>query len=80
MGVVIEAGLPVLIIVMMTIVGLELTAADLNRVLHYPVQVGATLVGQVLLLPLIAAALIVVLRPEPAVAGGLILAAAAPQA
>ena len=80
MGAVIEVGLPVLIILAMTIVGLELTPADLNRVLHYPVQVAASLVGQVLLLPLIAAALIVLLRPEPAVTGGLILAAAAPQA
>ena len=33
-----------------------------------------------LVLPLVAAALILLLRPEPAVAGGLILAAAAPQA
>ncbi len=80
MGVVIEVGLPVLIILAMTIVGLELTPADLNRVLHYPVEVAASLVGQVLLLPLIAAALVVLLRPEPAVTGGLILAAAAPQA
>jgi BASS family bile acid:Na+ symporter len=80
MGAVIEAGLPALIILAMGIVGLELTPADLNRVLHYPAQVAASLAGQVLLLPLLAAGLIAVLRPEPAVAGGLILAAAAPQA
>jgi BASS family bile acid:Na+ symporter len=80
MGIVIEAGLPALIILAMTIVGLELTPTDLNRVLHYPAEVAASLLGQVLALPLIAAALVVWLRPEPAVAGGLILAAAAPQA
>jgi BASS family bile acid:Na+ symporter len=73
-------SLPVLIIVAMTIVGLELTPADLGRVLHFPAQVAATLLGQVLLLPLIAAALIVLLHPDPVVTGGLILAAAAPQA
>ena len=64
----------------MTIVGLELTFADLRRVLHYPMHVAVALLGQVLVLPLIAAALILLLRPEPAIAGGLILAAAAPQA
>lgn len=80
MGLVIEVGLPVLIILAMTIVGLELTLVDLNRVLHYPVEVAVSLLGQVLLLPLIAAALVVLLRPDTAVTGGLILAAAAPQA
>jgi len=64
----------------MTIVGLELTVDDVARVLHYPVEVVAGVLGQILTLPLIAAALIVILHPEPAVAGGLILAAAAPQA
>ena len=64
----------------MTIVGLELTVADLRRVLHYPLQVAAALLGQLLVLPLLAAALILIIHPQPAVAGGLILAAAAPQA
>ncbi len=80
MSAVIHVGLPLLIILAMTIVGLELTIADLRRVMHYPMHVAAALFGQVLILPLIAAALIVVLRPEPVIAGGLILAAAAPQA
>ena len=77
---VVHTGLPLLIIMAMTIVGLELTVADLRRVLHYPMHVAAALFGQVLLLPLIAAALILILRPGPAISGGLILAAAAPQA
>lgn len=80
MSAVIHVGLPLLIILMMTIVGLELTLADLRRVMHYPMHVAAALFGQILILPLIAAALIVMLRPEPVIAGGLILAAAAPQA
>jgi len=80
MGTVIEVGLPALIILSMTVVGLELTPADLSRVLHYPSEVIASLLGQVLVLPPIAAALVFALGPEPAVAGGLILAAAAPQA
>lgn len=80
MNLVVHIGLPLLIILAMTVVGLELTVADLRRVLHYPMHVAVALFGQVLLLPLIAAALILLLRPEPAIAGGLILAAAAPQA
>ena len=75
-----EIGLPLLIMLAMTVVGLELTLADLRRVLHYPVHVAVALFGQVLVLPLVAAMLILLLRPEPAIAGGLILTAAAPQA
>ncbi len=52
----------------------------LSRVLHYPGEVAAGLLGQLFALPLIAAGLILLLQPEPAVSGGLILAAAAPQA
>jgi bile acid:Na+ symporter, BASS family len=80
MSVVVNVGVPLLIILAMVVVGLELTPADLSRVLHYPAQVTVALLCQVLILPLLAAALILLLRPAPAVAGGLILAAAAPQA
>lgn len=77
---VVHVGLPLLIIIAMTVVGLELTVSDLRRVFHYPLHVVAALFGQVLVLPIVAAALILILRPEPMIAGGLILAAAAPQA
>jgi BASS family bile acid:Na+ symporter len=77
---VVDVGAPLLIILAMVVVGLGVTPPDLFRVLHYPVQVAVALVCQVLFLPLIAAALILLLRPAPAIAGGLILAAAAPQA
>ena len=80
MNTIAEVGLPLVIILAMTIVGLELTPADLQRVLRYPLHAVVALLGQVLILPLIAAALILLLRPEPAVAGGLILVAASPQA
>lgn len=73
-------GLPLLIMLAMTIVGLELEVADLRRVLKYPLHVAAALVGQIVVLPLFAAALILAMQLQPAVAGGLILAAAAPQA
>jgi BASS family bile acid:Na+ symporter len=80
MNTAIHVGLPLLIMLTMAVVGLELTLADLRRVLHYPTHVAVALLGQVLLLPLVAMALVVLLRPEAATAGGLILAAAAPQA
>jgi BASS family bile acid:Na+ symporter len=75
-----QTALPLLIMLAMAVVGLELTAADFRRVLHYPLQVAASLVGQLALLPLLGAGLIVLLRPDPMIAGGLILVAAAPQA
>jgi BASS family bile acid:Na+ symporter len=77
---IIQAGVPVLIVLLMTIVGLELTISDLRRVLHYPLHVIIALFGQVVMLPAMAAALILLLHPAPAIAGGLILTAAAPQA
>jgi BASS family bile acid:Na+ symporter len=77
---IIVVALPLIIMIAMTIVGLELTPADLGRVMHYPGEVAANLLGQALLLPLIAVGLITWLHPEPAVTGGLILAATAPQA
>jgi len=77
---IIVVALPLIIMIAMTIVGLELTPADLGRVMHYPGEVAANLLGQALLLPMIAVGLILWLHPEPAVTGGLILAATAPQA
>ena len=80
MDTVVHVGLPMLVILMMAIVGLELTVADLRRVLHYPFHVAVALIGQIMLLPFLAAILILVLAPDPLIAGGLILAAASPQA
>jgi BASS family bile acid:Na+ symporter len=75
-----HASLPLLIMLAMAVVGLELTPTDFRRLLHYPLQVSASLFGQLILLPLLGVGLIVLLRLEPGIAGGLILVAAAPQA
>lgn len=80
MHLLIGIGLPLLVILAMTVVGLELTLADLARVLHYPLHVAAAAAGQVLGLPLIAVSLVLLFDPAPEIAGGLLLAAAAPQA
>ncbi|MBI1396433.1 MAG: hypothetical protein GC151_10675 [Betaproteobacteria bacterium] len=80
MDALVHGGLQGIIVFAMTVVGLELTRADLARVLHYPAHVGLALGAQTLLLPIAGATIIVLLRPDPVVAGGLILVAAAPQA
>ena len=80
MSAVIDIALPLLIVLAMLVVGLELTPADLAQALRFPLQVVVGLLGQLTALPLLAAGLIMLLRPEASVAGGLILAAASPQA
>src|SRR5689334_5964829 len=68
------------IFVTMITVGLELTLDDLSRAWHDPRHAIIALVAQTLILPLIAVGLIRFLQLPPAVAGGLILTASAPQA
>jgi BASS family bile acid:Na+ symporter len=75
-----QALLPLLVMLAMTIVGLELTPADLLRAAHAPARMALALATQVTLLPLLAAAIVLTLDLDPTVAGGLILAAAAAQA
>jgi len=77
---VVAIALPLCIMLAMFVVGLEITYADLARVLRYPGQVAADLAGQTFLLPPIAIGLVFWLDPEPAVSGGLILLVASPQA
>lgn len=76
----VESLLPPLVMLAMTIVGLELTPADLLRALHDPLRTALVLAAQLLLLPMVAAALILGLDPDPVVAGGMMLVAAAAQA
>ena len=71
-------AVPALVWLLMLTVGLELTPGDLRRVVLYPKAVLVATLGQLLLLPAIAAALIWALRPEPTVAAGMILLAASP--
>jgi BASS family bile acid:Na+ symporter len=71
-------AVPALVWFLMLTVGLELTPGDLRRVVVYPKAVLVATLGQLLLLPAFAAALILALRPEPTVAAGMILLAASP--
>ncbi len=63
---------------MMALVGAELTLADFRRILRYPRAVWAGTLAQWTLLPLATAALLLAVRPEPFVAAGVVLIAAAP--
>lgn len=63
---------------LMLLVGLELTREDFRWRSRFPGAVLASTVSQLTLLPLAAAAVIVVFRPETPAAAGLILVAASP--
>ena len=71
-------AVPALVLLLMLTVGLELTLGDIRRVVVYPKAVLVATLGQLLLLPAIAAALIWALRPGPTVVAGMILLAASP--
>lgn len=73
-------ALPVLVLMAMTVVGLELSVSDLLRVLRYPAHALVAVAGQTLTLPLLGVAIVMLLRPDPAIAGGIILVSVSPQA
>jgi BASS family bile acid:Na+ symporter len=73
-----DVAVPAIVWLLMLVVGLELTLADFRRVLLYPKAVGVATVGQLLLLPLIAAGLIWILQPAPHLVAGMVLLAACP--
>jgi BASS family bile acid:Na+ symporter len=72
--------IPALVIFMMTVVGMELTVADFKRALRHPLVVAVVVAGQVLLLPVVAAALVWLLSADPTLAAGLILVSTCPVA
>ena len=80
MATLLDVVLPVLVIIVMTTVGTDLRIEDFRRVRDYPVLVPAVVLGQWVLLPLAAGAIVTILPLTPAVAGGALLVAAAPVA
>ncbi len=76
----IVAALPLLVVLVMTIVGMDLRAADFLRVRRHPVLVPAIVVGQWVALTLVAGLVGWLLDMPQAVAGGALLVAAAPVA
>ena len=78
MQILIEIFIPLLIILMMLVVGLELTLDDFRRVRQFPKIVIAGSAGQLLLLPTIGIAVAWVLEPTSTIIAGMILVAACP--
>lgn len=71
-------AVPALAFILMLIVGLDLTIDDFRRVSRYPRTVVLTVLGQVLLLPLLAIALVVALKPNDAASAGILFLALSP--
>jgi BASS family bile acid:Na+ symporter len=71
---------PGIVILVMTIVGMELTARDFVRLGERRGPFLASVGGQLVLVPLLAAAIVLALAPPPAIAGGLLLVATCPVA
>lgn len=80
MTLLLDVFLPLLVIFIMTIVGMDLRLADFLRVRRYPVLVPAIVVGQWLAAMLVAGLVGRLLELPYAVAGGALLVAAAPVA
>ena len=73
-----ESLLPIIVVLMMTIVGTEISQAQLTASLRMRrALVGGTL-GQLVLLPVLAVLVVWLLNPPPALAGGLLLVAVSP--
>ena len=75
---VVDVAVPALVILMMAIVGLQLTVADFGRISRRPFVVCVATIAQAILLPLLGAALLSVVDLKPHIAKGLILVVACP--
>jgi BASS family bile acid:Na+ symporter len=78
MQLVIDYSVPVIAFTLLMAVGMNLTAADFDRVRRQPAVVLTGVFGPVALLPLLAASLAAVFPAHPDVAAGLLLIAACP--
>lgn len=78
MDIVLNVALPLLVVYVMTVVGLELVPADFGRVRRLPGAMLLALAGQWILLPLVAAAIVRILALPPVQACGIVIVATAP--
>lgn len=75
---VVDLAIPAITFLLLTAVGLFLTAADFARLKRNPALVGVGLVGPLLVLPLLAVGIIAWFKPDPATEAGLLLVAVCP--
>jgi len=78
MQILVDIFIPLLIIFMMLVVGLNLTLGDFRRVRQYPKIILAGAAVPILLLPTIAVVIAWVLEPTPVIVAGMILVSACP--
>ncbi len=78
MEILVDIAIPVVVIMMMFVVGLELSLEDFRRVQGYPKPVLVGTAGQLIILPVIAAVLAFVLDPPRHIVAGMVLVAACP--
>lgn len=78
MEMLIDIAIPLVVILMMVVVGMELTPEDFRCIHACPKPVFIATAGQLLVLPLIAFGLAWVFEPPPAIVGGMVLVAASP--
>ncbi len=71
-------GLPLALFIIMLCLGLSLTVEDFRKVVVYPKAVAVGLLNQIILLPLIGAALVLAFNLSPFMAVGIMLIAACP--
>ena len=78
MTAVLDLAVPVITVLALLAVGFDLTQADFTKVRQHPGIVAAGLFSPLFMLPPLAAGLIVLFDPSPAIRGGLLLIAACP--
>ncbi|WP_017594257.1 bile acid:sodium symporter family protein [Nocardiopsis potens] len=71
-------GMPIALFVIMTGIGLTLTPGDFRRELRSPRALAAGSVGQLAAVPLLGLLLVLLFRPPPEIAVGLVIVAALP--
>jgi bile acid:Na+ symporter, BASS family len=75
---VVDIGVPLVTFLLMVVVGLDLTIGEFRRVWHRPHVLLAGLLAPIVVLPPLAWGLVLLSKPSPPVAAGLLLMAACP--
>ena len=75
---IVDVAVPALVFLVMIVVGTDLSIKDFRRVARTPRLVLLASLGQVVVLPLLCAALVAMFRPPELLAAGLVLLAACP--
>ena len=75
---IVTIAIPAVVLLLLVVVGLDLTAADFRRVVEHPRAVIVGTLGQLVILPVVVLALVAVLEPDPWLVAGMIVVAACP--